>query len=67
MVEITTANSNGLAPYAVSGTIDVGTLLGDRNLQPFLRAEAVLISSADRTRAPSLSRMEMQYVCIACN
>ncbi len=67
MVELTTANSNGLAPYAVSGTIDVGTLLGDRNLQPFLRAEAVLISSADRTRAPSLSRMEMQYVCIACN
>lgn len=65
-VEITTAASSGVAPYAVSGVIDVGALLTDRNLLPFLRAEAVLISNTDRTLAPSLSSMEMQFACAAC-
>lgn len=52
-----------------SGTLDVGTLLeaqGARNLQPFLRVTAVLISSPDRTRAPALSRFETQYSCLVC-
>lgn len=62
-----------VATYMVNtsgaGTLDIGELLeaqGARNLLPFLRVTAVLISSADRTRAPALSRMETQFACATC-
>ncbi len=62
-----------VATYTVNtsgaGTLDIGTLLetqGARNLLPFLRVTAVLISSPDRTRAPALSRFETQFACASC-
>lgn len=63
-----------VATYTVtssgSGTLDIGEQLelqGARNLLPFLRVTAVLISSPDRTRAPALSRFETQYGCQVCS
>jgi len=48
-------------------TQDVGVLLtpGPGNFHPYLRATAVLISSPDRTQAPTLTGFTMQYICAA--
>lgn len=78
--EFQTANSPaalpGATPVAVhtvttsgAGSVDVGALLeaaGARNLLPYLRVTAVLVSSADRRKAPALNRMEMSYTCQIC-
>lgn len=48
------------------GSLDVAGLLGPANLLPFFRATAVLVSSADRSRAPALHRFETRYYCVQC-
>lgn len=51
---------------SASPTIDVGDELvaaGAANFLPYLRVTAVLISSADQTVSPVLTRMSQQYVC----
>jgi hypothetical protein len=67
------ATATPIATYVVTasgaGNLDLLTLLesmGVRNLQPFIRATAVLVSSADRTQAPALYRFEMRYQCVEC-
>ncbi|MBX7190605.1 MAG: hypothetical protein K1X94_01020 [Sandaracinaceae bacterium] len=67
------ATAMPIATYTVTtsgaGSLDVGALLetmGARNLLPFLRVTAVLISSPDRTTAPALSRFELQFQCVSC-
>jgi hypothetical protein len=69
VVEVTSAASSGAPSYSVAGDIDVGALLesvGAGNLRPYMRAEVVLISSPDRTAAPSLSSMETRFDCVDC-
>ncbi len=79
--EFRTANSAAAVPSATpvathtvttsgAGSLDVGMLLeaaGARNLLPFLRVTAVLVSSADRRKAPALNRMELTYSCQICS
>jgi hypothetical protein len=71
LAELPTATPVATFPVTTSGSgsLNVGALLeaaGARNLQPFLRVTAVLLSSPDRTRAPALSSMETVFSCVTC-